>query len=175
MKKLHLLLLSLLLTLLTSCGFHLRGDTPLAPALQTVYIKTKTPYSDFTENLEQYLKMSKVTVVNTPQLATTIIEILSETSSQQLLGVNNTQLTRQYNLILSINFQITDPKGMVLVPQQTVTETRTLAINANQILAGSNESTALLQDMRRAIVFDVMNVLSSKMVNFRLKNIGAPQ
>lgn len=149
---------------LTSCGFHLRGEIPLSPRLKIMYLKTASPYGDLANNLRAYLKMSHVQLTDTPEAADTVLQILSENSTQQLLGVSSTQQTRQYNLILSVTFQLTDAKGNIIIIPQTVSETRTLAINTNQILAGSNEATALTQTMRREIVFDIMNKLTSNSV-----------
>lgn len=172
MKNFFLLLMMLLLT---SCGFHLRGQEALPPNFQNVFIKTKTPFSDFTQNLTQYLEMSHVHVVESPHDANVILDVLAERSSQQLLGVNSTQLTRQYNLITAVDFQITLPDGKILLAPQTASETRVLAVNANQILAGSNESQQLIADMRRNVVYDVMNVLSSRMVAAAVSHIGPAQ
>lgn len=158
-------------TCLISCGFHLRGQVNLSPALQSLYIKTRTPYSDFTQNLRRYLKMSNVHLTDSAASATTVLQILSENSGQSLSGVNSTLQTRQYNLTLTINFQITDPNGTVLIPQLVATETRTLTVNSNQVLAGSNQADALNQDMRRAVIFDIMNILSSKNVTDVLNKV----
>lgn len=164
----------LLALLLSSCGFHLRGSMPLSPPLQRLYLKTQSPYGELTHNLQQYLKMSGVYLADSPQDASTVLDIISETTSQQLLGVSGTQQTRQYNLTLNVSFQVTDPKGNVLVAPVTLTQSRTLPINANQILAGSNEATALYQQMRRAIVFDIMNRLSSQEITYLLTKKPLP-
>lgn len=147
---------------LMSCGFHLRGQSNLAPPLKRVYIQTKDPYGQLTVILKRYLKMSGVYLAADPADATTILDILSERESEQLQSVSGTQQTRQYNLILTVTFQITAPNGKAIIPPQIVSETRQLTIQANQILAGSNEEDNLYQQMRPSIVFDIMNRLSSQ-------------
>jgi outer membrane lipopolysaccharide assembly protein LptE/RlpB len=64
-----------------------------------------------------------------------------------------------------VTFQVTDPKGKILLSPQTVSETSTLAITAGQILAGSNEASNLYQQMRQAIVYDILSRLSSRQVS----------
>lgn len=149
---------------LTACGFHPRGTVQVAPELQRVYLKTQSPYSDLTHNIRQYLKTSGVYLADSPYDATTVLEILSEDTQQQLLGVSGSQQTRQYNLTLIVKFQLTKPNGVVLLAPESLSETRTLPINSNEILSGSNQADALYQQMRRAIVFDIMNRLSSQYV-----------
>lgn len=157
------LIAAILLALtLASCGFQPRGETSLALPLQTLYLESSDPYGELAMNLKQYLKASHVKIVAAPKEASTVLEIISEQTGQQLLSVGGTQQTRQYNLTLTVQFQITHPNGAVLVPPQTVAEARTIPILANQTLAGSNEATNLYRKMRQAIVYDIMNRISSK-------------
>ena len=156
--------LALLLTTfaLTSCGFHLRGPVTLAPPLHKLYIHTSTPYSPLTKNLTQALRASGVTVTATSKEAITTLDIISETTNEQLLSVGGTQQTRQYNLILTVTFQVLDAAGRTVLPAQSVTEQRTITIQASQILGGSNETNILYQQMRLAIVNDIMIRLSAE-------------
>jgi len=147
---------------LSGCGFQLRGSTPPNPALQDLYIKTSAPYSEVTHNLREYLNVSGIQVADTQQDAAIVLQILSETENQILLSVSGTAQTRQYNLILTIAFQVTNNKGTILVPPQTLSENRTLTVLSNQILGGSNEQTMLYQQMRQAIVYDILNRLGSR-------------
>ena|SRR3990167_8820304 len=155
------LLLLMIVFFLASCSFQMRGELPLAPPLHHLYLQTPDPYGQLARNLRQFLKMSNVQLADNPQSATTILTIISEEPTQQLLSISPTQQTRQYNLILTVAFEVSDNKGVVLVPRQTVSETRTLPIESNQILAGSNEANTLYQQMRLAIVYDMMSRLAS--------------
>ena len=153
----------ILLTLcLTACGFHLRGNMPLAEPLHHLYVQSSDPYSELVRNLKQALKLSGVELTGTPVEATTILDIMHEDQGQQMVSVSGTQQTRQYNLTLSVTFRVTDNNNKVLVPEQTATETAAITIQANEVLAGSNEATNIYQQMRRAIVFDIMYRLASK-------------
>lgn len=158
------IILCLFLTCLSGCGFHLRGQTTLPAPLQRIYIKTSQPYGELSHNLRQYLEMSGAYVADTPQGATTVLNIISDTTGQQLLGVTGTQQTRQYNFTVSVTFQLTNPDDTLLTSPETLTQSRTLPINASEILSGSNQANALYRQMRKAIVFDIMNRISSQQV-----------
>jgi LPS-assembly lipoprotein len=148
--------------LLSSCGFHLRGTVILAPPLKNIYLETNDPYSELTRNFKQTLKASHASLAKTPQTATTILEIISSNESQQLLSVGGTQQTRQYNLTLTVSYQVKTPAGKILISPQSVTETQAITIQANQVLGGSNEQNNLYHQMRRTIVNMVMTRLASK-------------
>lgn len=147
---------------LVSCGFHFRGKLPLAPPLQNLYLKTADPYGQLARYLREYLKVSGVHLTDKKEDATSVLVILGESTRQQLLGISGTQQTRQYNLILTVTFTIENPAGVALIPPQVISQTRTLTIQADQILAGSNEANMLYQQMRSAIVYSILTRLASK-------------
>lgn len=163
------LLLLLLLLCLTSCGFRPRGVLPLPPSLYNIYLQTTDPYGELAHNLQDYLHASGVHLADSPKTANTVLVILSEQTLQQMLSVSGTQQTRQYNLILVVTFEVTDPNGKILLQPQVISETRTIPIQSNQVLAGSNEANNLYRQMRQAIVHDIMNRLSSRNVATILK------
>lgn len=165
MKKLFLIFLILCIS---SCGFKPRGSMPLAPPLYHLYLETPDPYGQLTRNLRQFLKMSGVLLAESPQEATSILTILSENTNNQLLGINGTQQTRQYNLILTVTFQVSNTNNRVLVTPQTITETRALTITNDQILASNNEAMSLYNQMRQVIVYDMMSRLSSEDITAQL-------
>ncbi len=147
---------------MTSCGFQLRQPVVLAAPLHHPYIKTAAPYNALARNLRDYFKMSGITVASSPEQASIILDILEESESQQLLSVSSNQQSRQYNLIVKVTFQLTDIKGNILVPKQSVSEIRSLPIQSNQILGGSNEAQSVYQQMWLAIVYDIANYLASR-------------
>jgi LPS-assembly lipoprotein len=148
--------------LLSACGFHLRGDLPLAPPLKKLYLQTQDPYGQLARNIRQFLKFSGVELTSSAATAKTVLVIVREATSDQLLSIGGTQQTRQYNITLTVTFEVTDPQGKILLPPEVVSETRSLTILSNQILGGSNEENNLFVQMRGAIVYDIMSRLSSQ-------------
>lgn len=147
--------------LITACGFHLQGETPLAPALHKLYLQTPDPYGHLARDLRQALKASHVELTNTAAEAKTILVIQSDNNSQHLLSVSGTQQTRQYKVVVTVVFEITDKAGHTLVNPQTLTESRIMTVQSNQILASSNEANLYYQQMRRNLAYSIMNRLSS--------------
>lgn len=151
--------------LLTSCGFHLQGEVQLAPPLHRLYLQTADPYGYLARNLQEYLKLSNVQLVSTKEEAQTVLAILQDSNGQQLLSVSGTQQTRQYHLTVTLVFEITDANGRVIVPAQTLTETRTITVQSNQILGSSNEANLYYQQMRRSLAYALMNRIASKEIS----------
>jgi LPS-assembly lipoprotein len=161
--------------LLFGCGFHLQGETSLAPPLHRMFLQTPDPYGSLARTLHQYLKMSHVEVTNSPSEAETVLEILSDTQTQNFVTVGGTQQTRQYNLVTTVIFQVTDSRGRILLGPQTLTETRGMTVQMNQILGTSNEATMLYQQMHLTLAYNLMNRLSSREVTQIINaNINSP-
>jgi LPS-assembly lipoprotein len=167
MRKIIILLI---FTCLISCSFHPRGTIALSPSLQQLYLKTNNPYGQLAQNLRNYFTMSGIELTSSPNNANLILDIIKENESQQLLSVSGTQQTRQYNLIYTVVFQVITPKGALVIPPQTLSETRAFTTISDQILGGTNEATMLYQQMRRAIVYDMMNRLSSQEMTALIEN-----
>ncbi|EKD72492.1 MAG: hypothetical protein ACD_45C00662G0006 [uncultured bacterium] len=147
---------------LSACGIHPRGETNLAPPLHHLYIQTTDPYGYLAKSLEQYFSLSKVKIVSSSNEATAILNILHDTKSQVLLGVSSTQQTRQYNLITTIEFSVTDPKGRILLPPYTLSDARTITVQSDQILGASNETTLFYKLMQRTLAYAIINHLASQ-------------
>lgn len=160
---------------LVGCGFHLRGQMNFPPSLHRIYLQSKDPYGQLSKNIKLYLRMSGIYVADNPKDATTILDILNESQNQVLQNVSGTMSTRQYNLVLTVVFQVTDKYGAILMPPQSVSETRPITILANQILGGSNEQAVLFQQMRQAIVYTIMTRLASHDVKQMLESSIDPR
>lgn len=174
LKKHSSLLVVFMCLLLTSCGFHLQGQMQLAPPLHRMYIQAPDPYGSLVRSLQQSLKMSNVKIVASPQEADTILVILRDENSQELLSVSGTQQTRQYNLIVTVTFEITKTQGETIVPPQTLSETRTITIQSNQILGSSNEASLFYQQMRRTLAYAMMNRLASQDISLMINEAFMP-
>lgn len=162
MKRLRHITLCCLATLLTACGFHLQGETTLARPLHRLYLQSPDPYGHLARNLEQGLKMSHVQLVSDPKQANAILSILSDTPSQTLLSVSGTQQVRQYNLGVTVTFEITQPDGTTVINPQTLSTTRTLTVQSNDVLGTSNEASLFYQQMRRSLAYAILNRIASR-------------
>jgi LPS-assembly lipoprotein len=149
---------------LTSCGFHLQRAMYLAKPLHRMYLKTPDPYGQLARSLQQYLKISNVYLASSPEEATTVLSILRDDTSQELLSVSGTQQTRQYTLRVTVDFALTTSDGKMIGGPQTLTETRTMTVQSNQILGSSNEANLFYQQMRRTIAYAILNRISSNEV-----------
>lgn len=150
--------------LLSGCGFQLRNHLLITPALHTIHLKMALPYSGFCADLRQNFAALNICVVNNPCEAPITLHILSEKFREERVTISATSLLSQYLLSYSITYQLEKWDGRVLVAKRTISVVRNYTVNANQILGASNEIPLLRQDMRREIVYQLINQLNSACV-----------
>ena len=154
--------------ILTGCGFHLRGEMPLATPLHSLHIQAVNPYGTLVRNLEQSLKMSGAHLTDNVKNAQTILIISHDTTSQELLSVGATQQTRQYKLSAVVAFEVADTHGRTIVPLQTLGDSRVITVQSNQILGSSNEANLYFQQMQRGLATSIMYRLSSNQITHEI-------
>jgi LPS-assembly lipoprotein len=151
------------LSLLTGCGFHLRGAFSIPQSLQTLQILPHQPYDVFQRALKQFLKSNNIKIIeqnidNT--LAVTALTILSQAFSERPIAYGSNGLPNRAVLELKISYQLTDPKGKLLGNNTVVTVERELMLNPNAILGTDNERSHLYADLYRDAASQLVRQLS---------------
>ncbi|TVR62205.1 MAG: hypothetical protein EA420_10235 [Candidatus Competibacteraceae bacterium] len=141
--------MALVALLLAGCGFHLRGQASLPPAMSVTYVQSQTgvgmPPGVLSRRLQQALRSSGVTVTQDPSQATAILTILGEGSGRRVMAADRFDVKRQYALVYNAAFQVTLPDGQVLLPAESISANRSLLFDENRIL-GFEAATESLED-----------------------------
>jgi len=153
------IVITLLVSILAGCGFHLRGHTPLPPELKVMYLQTNAPYSDFTKQLKLMLNSAKVTLVDEQQAAPITLQILSAADSQLLTSSSASGQTNTYALNYTVIYQLLNNRGQVIEGPQTVITTRNYSVTSNQVLGDTTVQNALLLQMQRDAIYQMINRL----------------
>lgn len=151
------------LSLLTGCGFHLRGAFSIPPSLQTLQILPNQPYDAFQRALKQFLKNNNIKIVeqnieNTVPVAT--LTILSQAFSERAIAYGSNGLPNRAVLELKISYQLTDVQGKPLGNNTLVTVERELMLNPNAVLGTDNERSHLQADLYRDAASQLVRQLS---------------
>lgn len=141
-----------LLFALSACGFHLRGQVQLAPQLSKVYIEGGNPYDPLVRDLTRALTGAGAAVVEDPQSATAVLQILNNSGDRRVLSVRSTGKVQEYELYQTFTFRVRDAAGKELLAAQPLELTREYLFDVNDVLSTSNEEESLRRDMRRDLV-----------------------
>lgn len=145
--------------LLTACGFHLRGHIPLPPQLRVLFLECGNQYNPLGKALASALCASGIHLVPNAKAAPVTLEIVSDNMNDNTTSIASGGQVTTYYLVYSVCFQLRDCNGKIILPPQTLTTSRTYSIASSLILANTNGLYDLHEEMRRDIVFQILNRL----------------
>lgn len=142
----RLLFITVLASLLSACGWHLKGqvDLPVKYRLLDTQLQNATQTSQ--RWIEQNLLSNGVTL---SAEAPYTLRIVSETANKRTLSVTGNAKASEYELIQSLQFLVEDQKGQVLTPIVNIESFRTLLYDADAVLGKAQEESALRQEMQK--------------------------
>jgi LPS-assembly lipoprotein len=145
-----------LLVVLTACGFKLRGNVELPPALQDTYIQSKDPFTGMARALRTQLKQSGANLLEDREAASAILTISHERSENRILSVGSSGKATEYELFDEVTFSLSDKDGKVLIAPQTLRMTRDLVFDQNELLGKISEAEGIHRQMRASLARQII-------------------
>ncbi|WP_245942587.1 LPS assembly lipoprotein LptE [Candidatus Colwellia aromaticivorans] len=135
-----------LVSLLSACGFHLRGDYLLNDELQTLYVSSSDIHGELTRLVKQHLSHNQVKVLKHKNTQVPELRIMSDTLDRRTLSVFENGQVAEYELIYAVHYQLRfaneEPKSFHFELNRDYQDDPSLA------LAKSRELSLLLSEMR---------------------------
>jgi len=143
MKK---MLLVVLCSLLTACGFQLRGTASLP--FEKMYISAPDGHPISAELKRAIQSGSSTLVLDKSQDAEATLQIISAVNSKNLLSVSGGGRVREFQLHYRTSFRLTDEKGRELIPTSKIAVSRVIPFSDSLVLAKQSEERMLVREMR---------------------------
>jgi len=153
------LLVSVILFLISGCGFHLREAVTLPPVMAHTYI-AGIDNSPLDVDLEGALRAAGGQVVEEAEAATAILTIHSERYGRRVLSVDSAGRASEYELSLRVGYSLRGADSVVLAQPDEVFLLRDYRFDPNNVLASGSLEEALRSEMRRYAVRDILQRLS---------------
>jgi len=160
-------LIVLCVTLLSACGFKLRGSYELP--FDTLYInlpESNELYAALKRNIEA---STKTRVISNPQEAQASLYVIYDRTAQGILSLSGTGRVTEYQLIRTFAFRLLDPNKQDLVPQREIVLRRDLPYSDDVVLAKASETELLVKDMQS----DLVNQILRRLAAAKVKEPGA--
>jgi LPS-assembly lipoprotein len=158
--KLQKILILLSVLALASCGFTLRGTASLPAELQNMVLVSTDGNSDVLRELRRSLIANNVTVLETPESDSYRLVIGEEDSKERILSVNSNARAGEYELSISIPFQLRTADTILIEPEILTIEKVYLA-DPNNAVAKDEERELMENEMRRELVILILRRLQS--------------
>lgn len=148
-----------LIALLSGCGFTLRGTAELSPALQPLYVDVENTTA-ISREVVRVLVDNNISLTNDTAAASHRLEVGGETSSERAISVNATARAGEYELVMSVQFQLRRGAEIVLQPQQLTTSKVYLADPENAV-AKNEEAELIRTEMRKELAQQILRRLQA--------------
>ena len=147
MMKRNLLIVAMA-TLLSACGFQLRGTGDADFAIKEIDLQARNAYSDTVKALRQLLENSGVKVHNGAPYR---LVLSNEQQEQRTASYTSSARGAEYELTTKLDYEIRGSKNMMLLKDQL--EVQNIYVHDGNNLTGSTqESDQLRDEMRRDLV-----------------------
>ena len=134
----------LLLIVITSCGFHLRGMTEIS--YKTISLEGKE--LSITKNLKKILNTNKVAIVSSTENPELRVEFLSEESEKRILSLSGQGLVREFEIFYRVRYRIKASDSEIW-SQENIIETRKDFTYSDSNLIGKEEEERQLNEAMR--------------------------
>ncbi|MBD0788567.1 luciferase [Vibrio sp. Y2-5] len=148
--KLSLVFLSA--TLLSACGFHLRGDYDVPDELSKLSITSYDQYSSFTRIVTRQLRMNEIQIVQ-PADDVPNVHLINESLGERTLSLYQTTRAAEIELTFVASYRVTIP--------ELGTKTFSTSVTRSYL---DNPLTALAKSVERDMIEDEMRKLAATQI-----------
>jgi len=139
---------------IVACGFRLKGAVDLPYKALAI---TGTPSPQLRGDIQTaVLTGTAVKVAINPRDADLLLEILSETTNQEVLAFNANGQISAYRLNVRVIFRAFDTAGNEVVPESDIYITRDLDFSVSTVLATDAQIQGFLSLMRRDLAIQIL-------------------
>lgn len=157
MKRIVLIFV-LTASLLSGCGFHLRGTINLPDSIRTVSVTS--PDVKLRDALVDSLESNNVIVVSGPTADSAYIKISEADFGREVRTIDERGKSTGYVLILRASYEVLDSTGKQLVKPSITTARRDYNFDQEQLLSATREEELLRDEMREDVAQGILRKMS---------------
>ena len=148
------IVLTAMAALVTGCGFHLRGSSPLPAALAKPYLDAPDRYTALYAALHQQLRAAGVTFAANPAEASAVIRLHLDETGRDLLSVSAQNRPGEYEVYYRAEFSVASGEQELLA-RQRFELTRDYGYDETAVLAKEHEE----QSLRAALADEIASLI----------------
>ena len=149
------LLVAVLLSLLTACGYHLRGSLQLPQELKKVYLLGGS--ANLQKQFQKTLENSSGQLVKTPGEAAMTVRVFEKEIRQRAISLSGQGRSNQFELYYLMFFELRDSKNKVLTEREKIEIRREYFNDQQDIIAKDNEESVIRNEMYQQAVRTILN------------------
>ena len=143
----------LLLIVITSCGFHLRGMTEIS--YKTISLEGKE--LSLTKNLKKILNTNKVAIVSSTENPELRVEFLSEESEKRILSLSGQGLVREFEIFYRVRYRIKASDSEIWSQENIIETRKDFTYSDSNLIGKEEEERQLIEAMRIEAITSLFN------------------
>ena len=143
----------LMLLMITSCGFHLRGMTEIS--FKTISLEGKE--LSFTKNLKKTLASNKVSIILPTENPELRIELLGEESEKRILSLSGQGLVREFEIFYRVRYRIKTIDSETWSQENIIETRRDFTFSDSNLIGKEEEERQLNESMRNEAITNLFN------------------
>ncbi len=158
MTHFKLIIIALVISITSACGWHLRGQVNLPISLRILDLNVSAVDFVSQNAIKQSLLSNGVTL---SQDADFQLRVLKETTGKRTLAVTSNAKASEYELIQTLDFQLLDINKDAVSDVLSVTTYQTLLYDADAEIGKAQEEQNLRLDMKQSNAYKMLLRLKS--------------
>ena len=143
----------IILLMITSCGFHMRGMTEIS--FKTISLEGKE--LSFTKNLKKILNSNKVAIVLPSENPELRVELIGEESEKRILSLSGQGLVREYEIFYRVRYRIKTTESETWSQENTMEIRRDFTFSDANLIGKEEEERQLNESMRNEAIANLFN------------------
>jgi LPS-assembly lipoprotein len=143
----------LLLLVIASCGFHMRGMTEIS--FKAISLEGKE--LSFSKNLKKMLNTNKVAIVSPTENPELRVELLSEESEKRILSLSGQGLVREFEIFYRVRYRIKTTDSEIWSQENVVEIRKDFTYSDSNLIGKEEEERQLSEAMRNEAITNLFN------------------
>lgn len=145
----------------TACGFQLRGNISLPPEMSATYVSYSGGDSEILRIVVRALNLADVRIVNNVTDASAILKLPVSAVRRRVLLKDTQGRAREYEIVVTLQYQVVTPEGAVLVPLGSVVRRTNVELDPVNPLAGAGDVERAVEALREEAVWQMLEQLNA--------------
>ena len=143
----------LMLLIISSCGFHIRGMSEIS--FKTISLEGKE--LSFTKNLKKVLNSNKVAVISSTENPELRVELLSEESEKRILSLSGQGLVREFEIFYRVRYRVKTIDSEIWSQENIIETRRDFTYSDSNLIGKEEEERQLNEAMRNEAITNLFN------------------
>ena len=143
----------LMLLIISSCGYHMRGMTEIS--FKTISLEGKE--LSFIKVLKKVLNRNKVAIVSSTENPELRIELLSEESEKRILSLSGQGLVREFEIFYRVRYRVKTIDSEIWSQENIIETRRDFTYSDSNLIGKEEEERQLNEAMRNEAITNLFN------------------